>query len=84
MAPHSVLRMISTFNISNTKKDCGFDSRILVQIIWYIQIFPLSAPLSKKKKAFQNKHQKNIHSEKNAQNILLYSAMGQVSQVSTL
>ena len=40
---HMVLRAISTFKISNTRKDSGFDSRIYVQIVWYTHIFPLSA-----------------------------------------
>ena len=40
---HSVLKVILTFNISNIKKEGGFDSRIYEQITWYIQFFPLSA-----------------------------------------
>ena len=40
---YSVLRIVFTFNNSNTKKEGGFDSRIYVQITWYVQFFPLSA-----------------------------------------
>ena len=42
---HSVLKVILTFNISNIKKEGGFDSKIFVGIMWYTQFFPLSAPL---------------------------------------
>ena len=41
---HSVLRVVLTFNISNIKKEGGFDSKIFVGIMWYTQFFPLSAP----------------------------------------
>ena len=44
IASHSVLRVVLTFNISNIKKEGGFDSRIFVGIMWYTQFFPLSAP----------------------------------------
>ena len=40
---YMVLRAISTFKISNTRKDSGLDSKIYVQIIWHTHFFPLSA-----------------------------------------
>ena len=47
---HSVLRVILTFNISNLKKNFGFDSRSCVQITWYAQFFPLTHSSVKTKK----------------------------------
>ena len=38
-----MLRVVLTSNISNLKKDRGFDSIIYVKITWYAQFFPLSA-----------------------------------------
>ena len=41
---HTVLRMVFTFNISNIKKEGGFNIMNCVQIMWCIQFLPLSAP----------------------------------------
>ena len=43
MCALSVLRVVFTFNISNTKKEGDFDSRIYKQITLHVQLFPLSA-----------------------------------------
>ena len=42
---HRLLRIVLTFNISNMRKEGGFDSIIYVGITWYTQFFPVSATL---------------------------------------